>query len=328
LNAASAANAVTVQAGGVNTPALADGVVTTAKLADGAVTNPKLADGAVATAKLADGVVTTPKLAGGAVTAAKLDPAIGVWDRSSNNVFRSAGNMGIGTTNPQAPLHVRVVGPTIFLQDTASAANQAGYVSYRNNTGVETAWVGFGSPGSPDFSVLNARGNILLTTLGGGKVGIGRTPTANALELEGNASKTVSGGWAANSDARIKTGVHTVSGALDKLSQVRLVEFHYTDEYRKQHPGIKDRSYLNVVAQEFQKVFPEDVQSSGEKLPDGDAILQVDTYPLTIYSAAAIQELNQKLQRKETEITELKRSMEELKALVGSLERKGDGGAK
>ena len=60
-----------------------------------------------------------------------------------------------------------------------------------------------------------------------------------------------------------------------------------------------------------EKVFPEEVQSSGERLSGGDAILQVDTYPLTIYSAAAIQELNQKLQRKEKEINELKRSLEE-----------------
>ncbi len=35
-------------------------------------------------------------------------------------------------------------------------------------------------------------------------------------------------------------------------------------------------------------------QTIREKLPDGSDILQVDTYPLTIYSAAAIQELNQK----------------------------------
>jgi Chaperone of endosialidase len=317
-NAANAANAVSVQAGGVNTLAIAGSAITTAKLADGAVTTPKLPDGAV----------TTPKLADAAVTAAKLDPAIGVWDRSSNNVFRTVGNVGIGTTNPGVPLHIRVIGPVIYLQDITNAANQAGYVSYRNNTGVETAWVGFGSPTSTDFSLANARGNITFLPLGTGKVGVSRSPTANAFEVEGNASKTVTGSWLANSDARIKTGVRTVTGALDKLSQVHLVEFHYTEEYRKQHPAIKDRSYLNVVAQEFQKVFPEDVQSSGEKLSDGNAILQVDTYPLTIYSAAAIQELNQKMQRKETEITDLKRSVEELKALVSSLGQKRDGGAK
>ena len=255
-----------------------------------------------------------------------------VWaDSSSSSTFastaanqfliRAAGGVGIGTATPTHLLHLRGTAPAIALQDNANAGSQAGYISYRNNVSAETAWVGFGTAGSPTFSVVNARsgGHIELRPFSG-NVGIKRTPTANALEVEGNASKTTASGWLANSDARIKAGVRTVTGALDKLSQVRLVEFHYTDEYRAQHPGLKDRSYLNVVAQEFEKVFPEHVQSSGEKLPGGDdTILQVDTYPLTIYSAAAIQELNQKLQRRETEITELKRTVEELKALVNTL---------
>ena len=37
------------------------------------------------------------------------------------------------------------------------------------------------------------------------------------------------------------------------------------------------------------------IAMSGEKLDDDSEILQVDTYPLTIYSAAAIQELNEKV---------------------------------
>ena len=119
----------------------------------------------------------------------------------------------------------------------------------------------------------------------------------NALEVNGNASKTTASNWLANSDARIKTGVQPVTGALAKLDQVRLVEFNYTQEYLAAHPGTTDRRYLNVIAQEFQRVFPEHVQSSGEKLADGSEILQVDTYPLTIYSAAAVQELHRENQQ-------------------------------
>jgi hypothetical protein len=70
------------------------------------------------------------------------------------------------------------------------------------------------------------------------------------------------------------------------------VDFRYTAEYRVSHPEIEDRRYPNVIAQEFAKVFPDDVKSSGEVLADGSPILQVDTYPLTIYTAAAVQELH------------------------------------
>ncbi len=125
-----------------------------------------------------------------------------------------------------------------------------------------------------------------------GKVGIGRVAATNPLEVQGNASKTTAGNWLANSDRRIKDEIQPLTGALETMDKVRLVDFRYTDDYRANHPGIDDKRYLNVIAQEFAEVFPDHVQSSGEKLPDGSEILQVDTYPLTIYSAAAVQELN------------------------------------
>ncbi|WP_052573147.1 tail fiber domain-containing protein [Haloferula sp. BvORR071] len=125
-----------------------------------------------------------------------------------------------------------------------------------------------------------------------GKIGIRRSAATNSLEVEGNASKSSAGSWLSNSDRRIKTDIQPLSGALERLDQVRLVDFRYTGSYLASHPGLQDRRYLNVIAQEFAKVFPDHVQGSGELLPDGSEILQVDTYPLTIYSAAAIQELH------------------------------------
>lgn len=125
-----------------------------------------------------------------------------------------------------------------------------------------------------------------------GNVGIGRAAAINGLEVEGDASKTTAGNWLANSDRRIKTDIESITGALEKIDQVRLVDFRYTEEYRAAHPSIDDIRYPNVIAQEFAKVFPNDVKSSGELMADGSPILQVDTYPLTIYSAAAVQELH------------------------------------
>lgn len=144
-------------------------------------------------------------------------------------------------------------------------------------------------------------------------LGIGRTPAANALEVEGNASKSTAGSWLSNSDRRIKTDIQPITGALEKLGQIRLVEFRYSDAYRAAHPSIENKRYPNVIAQEFATVFPDDVKSSGEKLPDGSPILQVDTYPLTIYSAAAVQELhreNESLKRKLADQEERLRKLE------------------
>jgi hypothetical protein len=165
----------------------------------------------------------------------------------------------------------------------------------------------------------------LIMERGTGNVGFKRTPSANDLEVEGTASKTTAGSWLANSDARIKRDIQPVIGALDKLSQVRLVSFQYTDAYRLQHPSLESRRYLNVIAQEFAEVFPEHVKSSGEKLPDGSEILQVDTYPLTIYSAAAVQELNRKVEERtrklEAQNTKLQQQNAELETRLSALEK-------
>jgi hypothetical protein len=167
--------------------------------------------------------------------------------------------------------------------------------------------------GAVDTLNLNFDGGDVRT---GGPLGVGRQPATNSLEVAGNASKASAGSWLANSDSRIKQEIQTVAGALDTLAKVRLVSFAYTDAYRAQHPGTEDRRHLNVIAQEFAEVFPDHVKASGEKLPDGSEILQVDTHPLTIYSAAAIQELNTKLELKDAEITDLKARLEKLERLL------------
>jgi hypothetical protein len=148
-----------------------------------------------------------------------------------------------------------------------------------------------------------------------GRLGIGRTPITYELEVNGNAWKSTAGNWLSNSDRRIKTEIESIEGALEKLDQVRLVDFRYTDDYLAAHPAIEDRRYPNVIAQEFATVFPDDVKGSGQMLPDGSEVLQVDTYPLTIYSAAAIQELhreNRLLQQKLNEQEKRLRKLEEL----------------
>ncbi|MFT6241043.1 MAG: hypothetical protein ACJAQT_003136 [Akkermansiaceae bacterium] len=149
-----------------------------------------------------------------------------------------------------------------------------------------------------------------------GKIGIRRSPTTNVLEVEGQASKTTAGNGLANSDRRFKTEVETITGALGKLEQIRLVDFRYTEDYLADHPSIEDKRYLNVIAQEFAGVFPDDVKSSGEFLPDGSPILQVDTYPLTIYSAAAIQELHRENKLLKAKLEDQEQPLRKLEAIV------------
>jgi trimeric autotransporter adhesin len=265
-------------------------------------------------------------------------------------LIRASGGVGIGTTSPASQLDVAAGfnGDGIHLIGSTSGPRSPAFrlmdaATSRGLLGLAESDGDFSANSQTGDVVLRAdTGRLLLQNSGGAVMfinnngaGIGRVAAANALEVAGNASKTTAGSWLANSDARIKTDIEPVAGALDRLSKVRLVSFRYTDGYRARHPEIENRPYLNIIAQEFREVFPDDVKSSGETLPgDGEAILQADTYPLTIYSAAAIQELNaklevrsqksdnksreleQRLEQKETEFAEVKQRLEKLERLL------------
>ena len=196
----------------------------------------------------------------------------------------------------------------------ASGSSNAPAISFTNSRAA-----GLWNPGT-NIVGLATSGSNRVYIAADGKVGIGRTPTANTLEVEGTASKTASGQWLANSDARIKTEVKNLDHALETIERVRPVSFNYTDEYRAAHPSIEDKRYYNVIAQEFAKVFPDSVKESGEML-DGKPILQVDVHPAAIYAIAAIQELHGLLKAKEDDLTKLKEQNASLEKRLQTLEK-------
>ncbi len=154
-----------------------------------------------------------------------------------------------------------------------------------------------------------------------GSVGIGRAAAINPLEVEGQASKTTAGNWAANSDRRIKTDIQSVTAALETLERVRPVTFRYTPEYLAAHPRIEDVPYYNVIAQEFREAFPDAVKSSGERGPDGSEILQVDTYPAMITALAAVKELHGKVKEQDKAMEASKQELESMKQRLAAMEQ-------
>lgn len=110
-------------------------------------------------------------------------------------IVANSGNVGVGTTTPSFPLQIaRDLDPVLAIQDIGPNSSQAGYVGFMNSSGTETGWMGFGSPGDPDFTILNARpsGDVVLNSLTGnvllysGNVGIGTTAPAAKLDVRGD----------------------------------------------------------------------------------------------------------------------------------------------
>ncbi|MGE0480367.1 MAG: hypothetical protein AB7Q17_07840 [Phycisphaerae bacterium] len=131
-------------------------------------------------------LLTATPLANHAKSAFALDAADG---SPANAVFvDNSGNVGIGTSAPTHSVHIASPAPTLAIQDTDSTTQQVGYLSYRDSGNVERGWIGYGSAGDPDLSILNARanGDIVLNTLGEGRVGIGTAAPTAELHVVGS----------------------------------------------------------------------------------------------------------------------------------------------
>lgn len=242
-------------------------------------------------------------------------------------LIRASGGVGIGTTDPQQALHVGGSGTVLadFVWNGTSteifAIGNTGDPLATPTSGTRrgpVAWFGgcnsaspgaielrYGDAGSASdigyLNIVQERGNVTMVHVASdGKVGIGRSPTANKLEVEGNASKSAAGDWLANSDARIKTDVMPIENGLETVDRLRPVRFKYAEEYRAKHPSIEDVHYVNFVAQEYRGVFPDSVKNSGE-----NGLLQIDTHPASIYAVAAVQELHEIVKEKDAKIAEL-----------------------
>jgi hypothetical protein len=208
-----------------------------------------------------------------------------------------------------------------------------GYNAGYSEIGSNKLYISNSSSDSSEALVYGEFDNKLLTI--NAKVGIGRIAAVNSLEVEGEASKTTATAWLANSDRRIKTDILDIDNAFETILKLRPVKFKYTNEYKAKHPIVKDKYYYNFIAQEFQEVFPESVNGSGEYI-DGtkEEILQLDSYNAQIVSIKAVQELilaNQKQQKEvqelilenqqqQKEIEELKQKNKEIETLKAELE--------
>jgi hypothetical protein len=107
-----------------------------------------------------------------------------------------------------------------------------------------------------------------------------------------------------NSDSKMKENVVTLTNCLNKVSQLRGVEFDWKEEYRR------DASHdIGVIAQEVETVIPEIVTERelqvGIKGNDGETIKSVDYSKFTAILIEAVKELKAQNEALETRIAAL-----------------------
>lgn len=147
-----------------------------------------------------------------------------------------------------------------------------------------------------------------------GNVGIGTSnPGSFQLAVNGSAANRT-GSWSVLSDARLKRDIRGVQrGTLDRLLELRAVEFEYTEEAQIER-NVASGPMVGFLAQEVESVFPEWIEC------DDHGTLFVTERGATALMVEAMRELRSE---KDAEIAALEqRHREELEKLAREKDEK------
>ncbi len=243
---------------------------------------------------------------------------------SNQFLIRASGGVGIGTNSPAGQLHVGPGGAGIageLLTVSAASGNQG--ISIRSGSGITdfTALRLFRD--ATEAASIYVENNNLFRILNGvaldginintsGNVGIGTTAPAFKLDVAGSAHAT---SFPTSSDNRLKKNIKPLTGVLEKIEKIHGVSFDWNETYEELGRSSGHRE-IGVIAQDVEAVFPELVSQWGDENYRG-----VDYGRMTAVLIEAVKELN----KKSTEVDELKTRIEQLEKAIQKLLIKKEG---
>jgi Chaperone of endosialidase len=226
-------------------------------------------------------------------------------------VADSSGNVGIGTTSPQAALHVNTTS-SAMARFQSSAADADLYLENTSSGGNQWLLLSAGggnqyAAGGLIFVTANTFNLPPLVLAPNGYVGIDGTAPSNPLQVlnaycDGN-------NWVNASDRALKENFEPITPreVLDEVVALPIAEWNYKRDHEARHIG--------PVAQDFHATF-------GLNGADDKHISSVDEGGVAL---AAIQGLNQKvedlkqeLERRNAENADLKKRLATIEELVGA----------
>jgi len=242
-------------------------------------------------AMTADGTAATMLMANGP------GAPLSVISMSTN--FSSA-RIGIGNEAPTQPLVVgnnlgTFGGKRIIIGD-ATAGTESGIVMGEDND--NRGWILWNVDN--DYMGMGTRetGGVYGATLvlNSGDVGIGTDSPGEDLHVVGDICYTGTSG--ACSDRRYKKNISTLAGALDKVTEMRGVEFNWRkDEYPEN--DFSDENQVGFIAQELNDVLPEVVSE------DNNGYYNIDYGKITPLLVEAIKDQQRQIDDLTRRIAEL-----------------------
>ena len=221
-------------------------------------------------------------------------------------IVNNDGNVGIGTTDPQAALEIDAVNKAALVIQR----NQGNFADTRAQMTISS---NFGPQGlrvlMSDDDGANYTDTLFLADTT--DVGIGTTVPSEKLHVIGNFCAT--GTIGACSDERFKKNVTGMSGALDKVSRLRGVQFDWRQREFPDHQ-FSDERQAGFIAQELKDIYPEAVQQGS------DGAYSVDYGRLTPLLVEAIKEQQRVIGEKSDKIETLERRLAALENIVLQIE--------
>jgi hypothetical protein len=187
------------------------------------------------------------------------------------------GNVGIGTSSPSSTLTVGNATGTIageIALNPSTTQYEGGQITLKKSlVGSTSDWFidQYGTTASDArlrlFSSSELNGLVILEN---GFVGMGNSAPSVRLQVAGD---IIANSIAGSSDARFKTNITSIENPLQKVLQLRGVNFDWN---KKAFPdrSFSDSRAIGFIAQEVEKVLPEIVQT--EKTAEGYKAVQYD----------------------------------------------------
>lgn len=210
--------------------------------------------------------------------------------------------IGIGTYEPEADIHLKTEHPQIMLEDTVGE----GYRAVIDGSGgwpepfVITGWNDYPilkmlTGGTQTAFYSNNAERIRISDTG--NVGIGTENPTNILTVvQGSATDPIADSWGNYSSRRWKTNIQPLSDALEKVQRLRGVSFDL--KANGQHD-------IGLIAEEVGKVIPE-VVTYEENGVDAKSVDYARLVALLIEGMKAQQQQIDTLKRNTAELAEIK----------------------
>jgi len=190
----------------------------------------------------ANGSINGTSLCIGGTCKASWDAAGNLWSGTRNGAIwngdTGTGNVGIGTTGPNANLQISnssTVATTFDLTNTSAGGTDWNWNSL--GSGVT------GRIGDLSLDVKGVRTVMEITSAG--NVGIGMTNPTTKLYVSGDVTAAA---YYYSSDRTLKTNIKTLNNSLEKILKLRGVSFDWKKDGKES---------MGLIAQEVKQVYPE-----------------------------------------------------------------------